>query len=95
MKCRVAWGVAALGVIAAGSAGCGLKGPLEMPEKSTNIVIRGPEQPSTGSSTAAPGEPAPAQPTKPAEPSTTKAPAADRLPPPPLPGGNPGSARGG
>lgn len=89
MNCRFAWGVAALGVLAAGAAGCGLKGPLELPEKSTNIVIRGPEQPPTEPA------PTPAQPPEPAERSTPKAPADDRLPPPPLPGGNPGSARGG
>ena len=34
----------------AGIAGCGLKGPLELPEKSTDIVIRGP---STGEPPAA------------------------------------------
>ena len=36
--------------IYAGIVGCGLKGPLELPEKSTDIVIRGP-------STAEPAEP--------------------------------------
>ena len=95
---------AALALITAiASAACGLKGPLELPERSTNIVIRGPGQPSTttpeggtGTTSAAPpGTPPPAT-----EPS--KAPAAkpipptdERLPPPELPGGNSGSSRGG
>ena len=76
---------------------CGLKGPLELPERSTNIVIRGPgETPAagtgdaTGESSAAP-PPAPGSP----GPTTTTKPKDERLPPPQLPDGNPGSSRGG
>ena len=49
MTRRVALLVAGL---CAGIAACGLKGPLELPEKSTDIVIRGP---STGEPPAATG----------------------------------------
>ena len=85
-------------LIGGGAAACGLKGPLELPERSTNIVIRGPGQPTAETGTA-PGEPAaptppatetPTPATKPAQP-----PKDERLPPPQLPGGNPGSSRGG
>jgi len=94
--------VVALGLLAAGATGCGLKGALEMPEASTNIVIRGPQsQPAAGTGPTAPTEappvpaPAPAAPTDPGQRPATPAPVDDRLPPPPLPGGNTGSARGG
>ena len=97
---RIAMGAA---VAAASSlvAGCGLKGPLTMPEQSTNVVIRGPgAQGASGSGssdTAAPTTAQPAPGSTPGE--TTKPakgkPAEERLPPPPLPGGNPGSVHGG
>lgn len=85
--------------------GCGLKGPLTLPEKSTNVVIRGPggtpaEAGTTpsGESTAAPETPAAPAPTttpKPAAPGPKAAPPADdRMPPPPLPGGTPGGPGG-
>ena len=65
--------------------GCGLKGPLTMPEPSTNIVIRGPDgKPIEPAAPAAPTAPAPSKP----------APADETLPPPPLPGRHPG-AHGG
>lgn len=90
---RLAW-IAAIGV---GAVGCGLKGPLELPERSTNIVIRGPGQTST---TEPEGGPAPEATTP--TPETSKAPTTkpvkprdERLPPPQLPDGNPGSSRGG
>ena len=67
------------------AAGCGLKGPLTMPESSTNVVIRGPGETPAGS----PGTP----PSPPAKPASAKDP--DRMPPPPLPGGSTGSPRGG
>ncbi len=67
------------------AAGCGLKGPLAMPERSTNIVIRGADGKPVDSA-------APAAPTVPAPPKT--APADEPLPPPPLPGRPPG-AHGG
>ncbi|MGI9245332.1 MAG: LPS translocon maturation chaperone LptM [Steroidobacteraceae bacterium] len=82
-------------------AGCGLKGPLTMPAKSTNVVIRGP-----GGEAVTAGEaagPTPATETGP----PAAAPGAGRTgtvpqpvddldhpPPPPLPGSNPG-AHGG
>jgi predicted small lipoprotein YifL len=76
-------------------AACGLKGPLELPERSSSIVIRGPgDTPAPGTeapsgTTSTPGTPAPpAKPTKPQ-------PKEERLPPPPLPDGDPGSSRGG
>jgi predicted small lipoprotein YifL len=63
-------------------AGCGLKGALTMPSKSDEVVIR------------APAEAAPAEPTREA-PAAKKPPKDERIPPPPLPGGNPGTARSG
>jgi hypothetical protein len=95
-------------------AGCGLKGPLTMPERSSNVVIRGPSGevvsgPATPGATSASGatdtgaaaaapptdSATPVTPTSPV-PSATKKPATDpdRMPPPPLPGGNPGSPGG-
>jgi predicted small lipoprotein YifL len=61
--------------------GCGLKGALTMPSKSEEVVIR------------APAEATPAEPTQ--EAPAKKPPKDERIPPPPLPGGNPGTARGG
>jgi predicted small lipoprotein YifL len=89
--------VLVVGLIGGGVVACGLKGPLELPERSTNIVIRGPGQaptPETGTETGEPSAtpPTPASPapaTKPAQPRD------ERLPPPQLPDGNPGSSRGG
>ena len=76
-------------------AGCGLKGPLELPERATNVVIRGPQQPpAEGAETPPPTGSPPATPTP--KPPATPAPARDdRQPPPPLPDGNSGSSRGG
>lgn len=68
-------------VLLAGAAGCGLKGPLKMPEQNSNVVIRGP----SGAPTT-PAAPPSAPPAAPAE---------ERMPPPPLPGGSTGSPRGG
>lgn len=69
-------------------AACGLKAALELPERTGNVVIRGP---GTAGTTAAPPStsPGPAPASVPADEDP------DRLPPPPLPGGNPGTARGG
>ena len=50
--------------------GCGLKGPLYLPEKSGDVVIRGP---------ASPGTPSPA------EPAGEQSIPAEALPPPPDP----------
>lgn len=96
-------------------AACGLKAPLELPERSGNVVIRGPG--TTGATAAEPGTTAPSLPQgqapAPAVPGAappapgrkaTRPPAApssisdeefDRMPPPELPGGDPGTARGG
>lgn len=76
-------------------AACGLKGPLELPERSSSIVIRGPgeatapEAEAPAGTTSTPGTPA--RPGTPAKPP----PKEERLPPPPLPDGNPGSSHGG
>ena len=98
MTGRPAVRLVAAGALALAAAACGLKGPLEMPEKSKNVVIRGPQTPAGAATTPAPATEttppaqAPAAPTAPAKPAT---PPDDRMPPPPLPGGNPGSSRGG
>jgi predicted small lipoprotein YifL len=75
--------------------GCGLKGALTMPSKSDEVVIRAPAQaaPADGATTATPPATAPAEPAK--EAPAKKPPKDDRVPPPPLPGGNPGTVRGG
>ena len=76
-----------LGSVAA--SGCGLKGALTLPSKSDEVVIRAPGQtvPAEGATTTTP----PAEPVKEAP----ARPRVERIPPPPLPGGNPGTARGG
>jgi len=76
-------------------AGCGLKGALTMPSKSEEVVIRKPAQaaPVEGETTATTPSATPAEPTQAAP--AKKPPRDNRLPPPPLPGGNPGTARGG
>jgi predicted small lipoprotein YifL len=64
--------------------GCGLKGSLTLPPQSEQIIIRpAPTEGAPATGTAAP--PAGQRITVPDE----------RLPPPPLPGGSPGTARGG
>ena len=87
-----AWMALLLAALAA--TGCGLKGALTMPSKSDEVVIRAPGQAGTATdeTTAAP----PATPAEPTEATPAKKPRRDeRIPPPPLPGGNPGTARGG
>jgi predicted small lipoprotein YifL len=74
-----------LALLAAATTGCGLKGPLTLPSRSDEIVIRGPGQ-------TAP-EPAPAPATTPA--ATPARPQDERPPPPPLPGSGSGAASGG
>ena len=78
------------GLAALAASGCGIKGPLTLPEKSENVVIRAPGSETTGGDTSA------TPPT--ATPETTQEPAKpkrDRLPPPPLPSSNPGTGHGG
>lgn len=80
------------------AAGCGIKGPLTLPEKSENIVIRAPagnagttQVPAEGAVTTRPAE-------APATPETTRTPVKpkpERPPPPPLPSSNPGTGQGG
>jgi predicted small lipoprotein YifL len=75
------------------AAGCGIKGPLTLPEKSENIVIRAPGTPAPAEGTAttpAAGSPAGEDTTQP-----PAKPKPDRLPPPPLPASNPGTGQGG
>ena len=75
-------------------AGCGLKGALTMPSKSEEVVIRAPGQAEAPAdeTTVTP----PATPADPTQETPAKKPRRDeRIPPPPLPGGNPGTARGG
>jgi predicted small lipoprotein YifL len=85
-----------LGSMAA--SGCGLKGALALPSKSDEVVIRAPGQAAAGE--AAPTEGATTT-TPPATPATEPGkeapprPRVERLPPPPLPGGNAGTVRGG
>jgi predicted small lipoprotein YifL len=85
--------LAAILLAAVAASGCGLKGPLTLPSKSDEVVIRAPGQvtPTEGETTVTPSAPTPAEPAE-------KAPARprdERIPPPPLPGGKPGTARGG
>lgn len=104
MSGRRAVRLVAAGTLVLAATACGLKAPLEMPEKSTNVVIRGPQAPAGTTTTPAPTTPGettqqaapPAQaPAAPAPATKPAAPPDDRMPPPPLPGGNPGSSRGG
>jgi predicted small lipoprotein YifL len=70
---------AALAVAAVVLAGCGLKGPLTLPERATNVVIR----PAPGSTATPPPAPPPAAPEE-----------EERLPPPELPSTPRGSTGG-
>jgi len=87
--------LAAIFLAAVAASGCGLKGALTLPSRSDEVVIRAPGQtaPAGGETTATPPATAPAEPTE--ETPARKSPRDDRIPPPPLPGGNPGTARGG
>jgi predicted small lipoprotein YifL len=85
----------ALGLALAAS-GCGLKGALTMPSQSEEIVIR----PAAGATTegTAPADPTGVSPApQPGEKSESRkvTPREERLPPPPLPGGNSGTVRSG
>jgi len=83
--------------------GCGLKGSLTLPEKSDGVIIRGPQDAAAPAATGtAPAEagatPAPGSPAVTPSPATPAAPAKrveEPQPPPSLPGGNPGTSRGG
>jgi predicted small lipoprotein YifL len=86
---------AAACTLALAVSGCGLKGALTMPSQSDEIVIR----PASGTGTEAtpPATPEDDTAAPPATPPAEKkiTPKDERLPPPPLPGGNPGTARSG
>ena len=75
--------VAAIACLTVAASGCGLKGALTMPSQSDEVVIR----PAPGTTTEG------TAPANPAGESTTTQP--ERLPPPPLPGGNAGTSRSG
>ena len=95
MTGRFAGCVAVVAGLVGGASGCGLKSSLELPARSSNVVIRGPGAPATDTGTTAPPSTT-GTPESPAGAPATSAPKDDeRLPPPPLPGGNSGSARGG
>ena len=85
--------LAAVLLAVAVTSGCGLKGALTLPSKSDEVVIRAPGQaaPVEGETTATPPATAPAEPAQ----ETPARPRDERIPPPPLPGGKPGTARGG
>ena len=85
--------LAAVFLAAVVTSGCGLKGALTLPSKSDEVVIRAPGQtaPVEGETTATPSATTPAEPAK----ETPTKPSDERIPPPPLPGGKPGTARGG
>ena len=80
-------------------AGCGLKGPLELPEQPSNMVIRPapgtapattPQAPSTGTPATAPATPASGATSAPAAPAPKEP--DDRPAPPELPRGQRGGA---
>ena len=85
--------LAAVFLAAVATSGCGLKGALTLPSKSDEVVIRAPGQatPVEGETTATPSATTPAEPAQ----ETPAKPRDERIPPPPLPGGKPGTARGG
>lgn len=76
------------------ASGCGLKGALTMPSQSEEIVIR----PAAGATTEGTVPASPAGTTTGPEPQPEEkkiTPQEERLPPPPLPGGNAGTVRSG
>ncbi len=76
----VLWALLAFAAVV-GVAGCGLKGPLTLPEKSKNVVIR-PGQTGTGTQPAG------------GTPGTTTTEEPEKLPPPELPRTNANTGRG-
>ena len=85
--------LAAILLAAVAASGCGLKGALTLPSKSDEVVIRAPGQtvPAAGEAPVTPSATEPAEPAQ----ETPAKPRDERIPPPPLPGGKPGTARGG
>ena len=98
MTSRYAKTLMAVVLAALAAAGCGIKGPLTLPEKSENVVIRAPA--GSASTTQVPAAGAATTPSAgtPATEETTQKPAQpkpDRMPPPPLPSSNSGTGHGG
>lgn len=93
MKRSLSYRYTAILLAAAAASGCGLKGALTLPSKSEEVVIRASDQaaPAQAEATSVPSATAPTAPAKekPAKPKD------ERIPPPPLPGDNQGTARGG
>jgi predicted small lipoprotein YifL len=84
-----------LALLAAATTGCGLKGPLTLPSRSDEIVIRGPGQATSDPAATPATSPATTPPATPVTPVTPVTPPDERPPPPPLPRSNSGTARGG
>jgi predicted small lipoprotein YifL len=82
--------IMAILLAAVAASGCGLKGPLVLPPKSDEVVIRAPASaqatPTDGTTTTVP---APSGETEQAV--TPARPQDERIPPPPLPGGGAGT----
>ena len=93
MRPRYSTSLLAVALASLAAAGCGIKGPLTLPERPENIVIRTPgtQAPAEGAAATPAPEAAPANETtgQPAKPKP------ERLPPPPLPSRNPGTGHGG
>jgi predicted small lipoprotein YifL len=95
MTLRHAQTLLAFALAAFAAAGCGIKGPLTLPEEAENIVIRAPgaPAPAEGSATEPAAAPATTEESATAQPPAKPKP--DRPPPPPLPSSNPGTGHGG
>lgn len=98
MTSRIAKALSGVALAALAASGCGIKGPLTLPEKTENVVIRAPAGSTVSTEVPAEGAATTASPEAPATLETTQKPATpkpDRLPPPPLPSSNPGTGHGG
>ena len=71
----------AVSLAALGATGCGIKGPLTLPEPTENVVIRAPAGDAQAPATETTQKPAKPKP--------------DRMPAPALPSSNPGARQGG
>ena len=98
MTSRNAEALVAVALLALAAAGCGIKGPLTLPEKSENVVIRAPAGSVGSTQVPVEGASTTPSPETPATEETTRKPAKpkpDLMPPPPLPSSNPGTGQGG
>lgn len=93
MQRSLSYRFAVILLTATAASGCGLKGALTLPSKSDEVVIRasGQAAPAQGEAMSAPAATEPAEPAR----ETSAKPKGERTPPPPLPGDNQGTARGG